>query len=478
MFNCPANQHHADPEDVLERAYSQAPLGNDGRFTLRLPSAYNSDSEEEECQSSGTQSPHVGFAREPATEFTPDQSSSEDSQPAGSPSDIKMIDEPMDFVTAVEDPVADDIVIEAAIIGNEPSGSLRFPNWFITVFTENFAPDFHNWSDVIFAVYTKEIAPTTGNVHYHCYIELKREFSRDNIKAALKLPNCDIQPRKGTQKQAIIYCTKQRTRFPDFVPVFYGRPKCPGYRSDLDWLVEAVIQGATVPEIIRMGGGNAMRYVGMIRSTQDAFLGNNKNDIIALYRRQIASIQGIPLNRVPAFRYDEIDTELVERLRNGIVTDEIEKNFGDMSDELRRSLLMLSPASRNEQVKLDKKQGAAKPAKKEKPINVFKGLKSYKKLSQLNIDRVKSNLRISVLEYLKTDAGSTIQQQADKIAYSEHSSREDYNLFAESVLETIEEYVAEYAARSFPDHMKEEIESVIVQLLEDDFIDFVIQQMD
>lgn len=151
----------------------------------------------------------------------------------------------------------------------------RFPNWMITCWTE--APKFDE-TKMCFLVYQKEIAPTTNTPHYQGYVEFKEKITLAGVKKCLgdKTAHCEV--RKGTQEQAINYCTKVETRELDTVPQRFGTPKTPGARNDLDAMVDAIENGYTSVEMLHTFRGNALRHIGMINTAIQAYWMKNKMD--------------------------------------------------------------------------------------------------------------------------------------------------------------------------------------------------------
>lgn len=82
----------------------------------------------------------------------------------------------------------------------------------------------------------------SGNKHYQGYVELNKLLDFNTIHKTLK--NAHIEPRKGTQVQAIEYCKKENNY------IEWGTPKAQGKRNDLEEIVELVKQGATDLEIL------------------------------------------------------------------------------------------------------------------------------------------------------------------------------------------------------------------------------------
>lgn len=285
----------------------------------------------------------------------------------------------------IESPDFDDKGFEAVAFAPPEHHSYRYYNWFITYFSDNWDPNFANVEHLVFACLTKEICPTTGRIHYHAYVEFDRQFSRENVQEALGCPraNCDV--RKGTQRQAVMYCTKKRSRFPGFEPVIFGKLKRQGLRNDLDWYVEAIIQGATLSELLRIGGGNVARYTGMIVNVQKALSGDNIYDLRNLARRRAAKLAGTAYQDTP---YPDISKETYKELANIIALNKMDTVSS--SELLDRALLMVVPSSREEQLKLEKKQNAPKAVKA--PKKPLQDVKVYKKVSAINAGRIADNI--------------------------------------------------------------------------------------
>ena len=111
----------------------------------------------------------------------------------------------------------------------------KFTNFFVTLFNppEEFEPmkKFNTkYNDIFaYAIWQYEKASSTDNLHIQGYIELKRPLSLSNIQ--LIYPTIHIEERKGTQQEAIKYCSKEETRVRG--PFQEGSPKSQGRRTDL-----------------------------------------------------------------------------------------------------------------------------------------------------------------------------------------------------------------------------------------------------
>lgn len=127
-----------------------------------------------------------------------------------------------------------------------------------------------------FAIFQKEKCPTTGKEHFQGYIEFKEKTSYKLCKEIVEDDKCHIEPRKGTQRQAIDYCSKVETRIG--LPKVFGEPKRQGNRSDLDSILEAIQSGMTSTEILEEYGGHALRHINMINKGMDSYWGANNVD--------------------------------------------------------------------------------------------------------------------------------------------------------------------------------------------------------
>lgn len=108
-----------------------------------------------------------------------------------------------------------------------------------------------------------ELAPETKKPHYHWYVEFSDKVSVEFIKRELfQDEKIHIEPRYGTQQQAINYCTgahfsKTRKQFkhmytlanPTDQPLICGYPKAPGRRKDWVRVNDAIKRGCTATEI-------------------------------------------------------------------------------------------------------------------------------------------------------------------------------------------------------------------------------------
>lgn len=113
-----------------------------------------------------------------------------------------------------------------------------------------------------YMIYQKEKCPSTGNIHYQGYIELKDKLSIKQVKEIIGDNKAHLEPRFGSQKQAIDYCKKKESAEGEHVE--YGMIKNQGNRSDLDSIWDNIEDGMTSKEILHEHGGKALRVINMI----------------------------------------------------------------------------------------------------------------------------------------------------------------------------------------------------------------------
>lgn len=81
-----------------------------------------------------------------------------------------------------------------------------------------------------YMVYQLEECPETKRLHNQGYIEFTKQLSFSMVKQLL--PDIHFEARKGTQAQAIAYCTKEESRVEE--PIVFGVPhSVPGNRAQL-----------------------------------------------------------------------------------------------------------------------------------------------------------------------------------------------------------------------------------------------------
>lgn len=139
----------------------------------------------------------------------------------------------------------------------------RYRNWLFTDFCEDCCIELDD--SVKYCIYQREIAPTTGKLHYQGYIEFKEGKSFKNVSEYFCC-KIHLEQRRGNQQQAIDYCSKLETRDKKFSLVEYGQKKNQDHRSDLDNIHESIMNGLTPAQILITHGGQAIKYINMINT--------------------------------------------------------------------------------------------------------------------------------------------------------------------------------------------------------------------
>lgn len=157
-------------------------------------------------------------------------------------------------------------------------------NYCFTSF-EKVPPKFIN-TKMAFMVYQREMCPETKKLHWQGYIEFKEKESIVSIKRMLNDKTIHLEMRKGTQQQCIDYCTKEESRQEGSMPVFFGKKKNQGQRTDLDGMLEMIEAGHTSYEVLREFRGNGMRHITHIFNCMESVWGKRKLDMEIIERRE------------------------------------------------------------------------------------------------------------------------------------------------------------------------------------------------
>lgn len=195
-------------------------------------------------------------------------------------------------------------------------------NWMFTSFKDE-TPNFT--SMMWYQVYQREIAPHTGKEHWQGYVEFNYPIGMQTAKKLLGDQTCHLEPRKGTQQQAIAYCMKTESRKEGTNPIIVGIPKNQGSRSDLNSIVEAIESGATKFELLREFKGNALRHLGMIDRAQRAIHGWDEIDNKIERRRETAKELGIEYGRYFSLKIEQTSTEVAGNTVPPLPDDESEE---------------------------------------------------------------------------------------------------------------------------------------------------------
>lgn len=84
--------------------------------------------------------------------------------------------------------------------------------WLVTIFIADYAGPEVQHRHFRYFLAQKEVAPSTGAVHWQGYLETKDKTRMAMVKEILRCPGAHCEPRRGTQEEAIAYCTKEDTR--------------------------------------------------------------------------------------------------------------------------------------------------------------------------------------------------------------------------------------------------------------------------
>lgn len=116
----------------------------------------------------------------------------------------------------------------------------------------NFVFTMHNYTDddieqikalpYRYLVFGREICPDTGRPHLQGYCELDRRLTFNTLTKGLPR-GIHLEPRRGSQKQAITYCKKDD----DYDE--YGEPRRQGSRSDFELAQRYLREGRTVRDL-------------------------------------------------------------------------------------------------------------------------------------------------------------------------------------------------------------------------------------
>lgn len=126
---------------------------------------------------------------------------------------------------------------------------------------------------------------TEGTDHLQGYIECNERRRLQQLRDWL--PRAHFEIRRGTQRQAIDYCTKDDTRVGG--PWNFGLPlqSQQGKRTDLDELATRLYEGATVEEIRNDFPGHSLRYQKQIaeaeRERRRALFGKRPRPSLEVY---------------------------------------------------------------------------------------------------------------------------------------------------------------------------------------------------
>jgi len=96
-----------------------------------------------------------------------------------------------------------------------------------------------------FIIFQKEKGEKRKTEHYQIYLETKKTIRGTQVKKFF--PTAHIERRRGTQTQAINYCTKKESRIERSVE--YGKPATQGARTDIETLTNALDEHETWKDV-------------------------------------------------------------------------------------------------------------------------------------------------------------------------------------------------------------------------------------
>lgn len=97
----------------------------------------------------------------------------------------------------------------------------------------------------------------SGTPHFQGYLELRHPATLDGLRTRIPLRGCHLEPRRGSQTQAIDYCRKDGEE--GFTALGTPRPG-QGARSDLSALKEDIEEGRSALELWQRNFSAMLRY--------------------------------------------------------------------------------------------------------------------------------------------------------------------------------------------------------------------------
>jgi len=155
-------------------------------------------------------------------------------------------------------------------------------DWCFTMFEK---PNILEDDKIRYFIYQEEQCPTTLKHHWQGYIELYNNHRMSEVKLRLNSKLVHVEPRMGSQQQAIDYCQKSDTKIGPCV--VYGKPARPGTRCDLDAIWDCMESGMTSREILFRFGGKALRFINMITQGLKAVHSDSEIDKLILINRDL-----------------------------------------------------------------------------------------------------------------------------------------------------------------------------------------------
>jgi len=130
--------------------------------------------------------------------------------------------------------------------------------WIFTINNPTGLLDPEDAPNVRFMVYQEEQGES-GTDHLQGYVEFTRSVRLSTVKSALGDKSAHCEPRKGSQLEAIQYCTKRDSRIDG--PYYWGTPSGgQGARNDLTEIKKKVDEGKAVRSLWDDHFGSMVRY--------------------------------------------------------------------------------------------------------------------------------------------------------------------------------------------------------------------------
>lgn len=142
---------------------------------------------------------------------------------------------------------------------NPNSSSKR---WMCTVFSDVWVPTFT--SEMLFAVWQREVCPETNRLHVHIYVRFARKKKMTTVKHLFGREDMHLELCRGNEEECTRYCEKEETRYEVGArhnPENYiGHLGTQGHRSDLDAVAAMIDQGEPLVEVARAFKADYIRY--------------------------------------------------------------------------------------------------------------------------------------------------------------------------------------------------------------------------
>lgn len=128
-----------------------------------------------------------------------------------------------------------------------------------TIFDENWNPEKISTEALSYFIGQQEICPMTKKLHWQIYLELSNGKDIKWMKKHIHATG-HFEPRKGSQTDAIKYCSKTDTRKEGCKPIEIGKPHQQGKRSDLDKVGQMINEGKTLKDIAIEHPGTYIKF--------------------------------------------------------------------------------------------------------------------------------------------------------------------------------------------------------------------------